>query len=143
MDYKPNDYLSLFIAPVTSKLTIVNDDVLSAAGAFGVDPGKKLRHEFGGYLRLFYSRKDFKSEFMRNISLISRLDLFSNYQQNPQNIDVSWENIIGMKVNKFLTVNLNTHIIYDDDVKIEFEPGKQGARTQFKEIFGLGVSFRL
>jgi hypothetical protein len=142
MDYKPDDYLSMFIAPLTSKLTIVNNDVLAAAGAFGVDPGKKTRHEIGGYLRFLYSRKDFTSEALKNVSIITKLDLFSNYRVKPGNVDVSWETLIGMKVNKFLTVNLNTHLIYDDDVKIEFEPGKRGARTQFKEIFGLGASLR-
>ena len=34
MDYKPNPNFSAFLAPLTAKFTFVNDDVLSAAGAF-------------------------------------------------------------------------------------------------------------
>jgi hypothetical protein len=63
MDYKPNAYFSAFIAPVTARIIIVNDKTLSDAGAFGVDPGKKSKTEFGGYLRLIYTRNNFKSEF--------------------------------------------------------------------------------
>ncbi|MCK7540534.1 MAG: hypothetical protein MZV63_61400 [Marinilabiliales bacterium] len=40
---------TLFLSPLTSKNTFVNDDLLSAAGAFGVEPGKKFRSELGAY----------------------------------------------------------------------------------------------
>jgi len=80
MDYKPNSYISAFIAPVTTKMTFVSDDFLSAAGAFGVEPGKKLKGELGGYVRFIYSRNDFENVFLKNISFTSKLDLFSNYQ---------------------------------------------------------------
>ncbi len=49
MDYKPTPEFSLFLSPLTSKNTIVNDDLLSDAGAFGVEPGKKFRSELGAY----------------------------------------------------------------------------------------------
>jgi len=143
LDYKPNDYFSLFIAPITNKLTIVNDEKLSEIGAFGVDKGKKSRMELGGYMRMIYSRKDFESELLKNISFTTKLDLFSNYLNNPQNIDVNWETLIGLKVNKFLTVNLNTQMIYDDDIDIIKEGIILGPRTQFKEIFGVGLSVKL
>ena len=149
-----------FIAPVTSKITIVNDQVLSNAGSFGVEKaiyditgnvisnGKKMRAEYGGYLRLIYSKNDFTSEFMKNITFTTRLDMFSNYLQNPQNIDVSWETLISLKVNKYISVNINTHLLYDDDIKINVDSNndgvvdKAGPRTQFKEILGVGFSYK-
>jgi len=143
LDYKPNDYFSLFIAPITNKLTIVNDEKLSEIGAFGVDKGKKSRMELGGYMRIIYSRKDFKGELLKNISFTTKFDLFSNNLNNPQNIDVNWETLIGLKVNKFLTVNLNSQMIYDDDIDIIKEGIILGPRTQFKEIFGVGLSVKL
>ena len=30
---------------------------------------------------------------LKNVSLTSKIDLFSNYLHNPQKIDVSWETI--------------------------------------------------
>jgi len=151
MDYKPNPYFSAFIAPLTGKFTFVNDSELSAAGAFGVTPGQNSRSEFGGYLRAIFSKNDFKDEFMKNVAFTSKIDLFSNYGHNPQNIDITWENLIGLKVNKFISVNFNTVLIYDDDIKVpvdrngngEFESTEApGPRTQFKEILGVGFSYK-
>ncbi len=151
LDYKPSAYFSAFIAPLTAKFTFVNDPVLSAAGAFGVKPGENSRSEFGGYLRAIFSKNDFKDEFMKNVSFTSKIDLFSNYAHNPQNIDVTWENLIGLKVNKFISVNFNTVLIYDDDIKVPvdrngnglFESNEApGSRTQFKEILGVGFSYK-
>lgn len=141
LNYKPDPYFSAFIAPVTGKFTFVYDDFLSNEGAFGVEKGKNIKTELGGYIRLAYVRNDFENDFLKNISIASKLDLFSNYLNNPQNIDVNWENLIGIKVNKFITVNLNTILIYDDDVKIPQPDGRKVAKLQFKEVLGVGFSY--
>lgn len=150
MDYKPNAYFSVFIAPLTAKFTFVNDQSLSDAGAFGVTPGKKTKSEIGGYIRAIYSKNDFKNEFLKNVSFTTKIDLFSNYLDKPQNIDVSWETLITMKVNKYLSVNFNTHLLYDDNVKIKVDRDNDGildpypgSRIQFKEILGVGFSYKL
>ncbi len=155
-DYKKGDWLSLFFAPVTGKLTIVNDQVLANAGAFGVDPieydptdsttilsyGKKSRMEFGGYFKGMFSK-----DIMENVKLSTKLELFSNYVNNPLNIDIFWENTINMKVNKYISLTLSTTLIYDDDIKIDIKDSEgnvigKGPRTQFKEVFGLGFSYK-
>ena len=144
IDYKPNAYFSAFIAPLTAKFTFVTDEDLSAIGAFGVKTGKKARSEIGGYLRAIYSKSDFQNEFMKNVSFLTKVDLFSNYANNPQNIDVSWETLIGLKVNKYISVSFNTHLLYDDDIKIQVpdEEKSVGSLVQFKEIFGVGFSYK-
>jgi hypothetical protein len=149
MDFKPNGYFSAFIAPVTAKFTFVNDTSLSNKGAFGVTPGESVKSEIGGYIRVIYSRNDFKSEFLKNVSFTTKIDLFSNYLDKPQNIDVSWETLISMKVNKYISVNFNTHLLYDDNTKIKIDRNKDGildanpaAKLQFKEILGVGFSYK-
>jgi len=150
VDYKPNTHLSIFAAPITTKFTFVNDTVLSNAGAFGVAKGENLKSEFGGYVRIIYTKNDFKGEFMKNVSFTTKLDLFSNYIKDPQNIVVNWETLIALKVNKYINVNLNTHLIYDDKIKIGEDSNDNGTieevekkpRVQFKELFGVGVSFK-
>lgn len=148
LDFKPTNYFSAFFAPVTGKFTFVNDKVLSDMGAFGVDSGKMAKSEFGGYIRVIYSKNDFKSEILKNVSFTTKIDLFSNYIDKPQNIDINWETLIVMKVNKYLNVNLTTQLIYDDNTKIAFDTNndgvtdKSGSRLQFKEIFGAGFSLK-
>jgi len=141
IDYQKSENFTVFIAPFTLKMTFVNDEVLSDAGAFGVDPGKKLYSEFGAYVRFFG-----KQTLMENVVFQTKLDLFSNYLHNPQNIDVSWETLLSMKVNKFISATLSTHLLYDDDIKIpvdtndDGEPDKTGPRVQFKEVLAVGFS---
>lgn len=148
MDYKPNAYLSVFAAPITGKVTVVNDESLSNAGAFGVDPGSKSKSEFGGYIRIIYSRNDFTQAILKNVTFTTKLDLFSNYIEDPQNIVVNWETLIALKVNKYINVNLMTHLIYDDKVLFDVDDNnddvveKQIAKIQFKEIFGVGLSYK-
>ena len=147
LNYQPNSYFNVFMAPFTGRLTIVNDEKLSNAGAFGVDPGKRTKGEFGGYVRMIYSRNDFKAEFFKNISFTTKIDLFSNYLKDPQNVDVNWETLIGMKVNKYISININTQLMYDADTK--FDTNNDGAinasdksKIQFKEILGVGVMYK-
>lgn len=155
MDYKPSDNLNFFISPLTGKFTFVTDDSLANAGAFGVTPaeydnvgtlitaGKKSRAEIGGYLRFFY-----KKELIENVTLQSKLDMFSNYLEEPQNIDINWEVLIAMKINKFITATIATHLIYDDDIMIDVDTNNddvydaKGPRTQFKEVFAVGFSYK-
>lgn len=142
IDYKPNTKFSAFISPATAKMTFVNDDELSKAGAYGVEKGKKLRSEFGGYLRLTYAQN-----LMKNIDLQTKLELFSNYAKNPQNIDVAWDVLVSMKVNKFITATLGTSLIYDDDIDIVVGNDSAGnpiagPRTQFKEVLQIGFSYK-
>ncbi len=155
VDYKKGTAFSAFLAPATLKTTIVRDQKLANAGAFGVEAavyddlgavfkaGKNIRNEFGGYIKLQY-----RMELFTNVGLDTKLDLFSNYLNNPQNIDVNWEATITLKVNKFLSANLTTHLIYDDDIKISVDNNSDGVidaigpRIQFKEVFGAGFSYR-
>jgi hypothetical protein len=145
LDYKPSDHLSAFIAPLTGKLTIVNDKLLSAQGAYGVKPGQKSLTEFGGYLRAIYTKNDFKNELLKNVTFTSKVDLFSNYLKNPQNIVVNWETLIAFKVNKFISANISTQLIYDDKIKVPVIRNgvatSIGSLVQFKEILGVGFSY--
>lgn len=132
-DYKPSDKFSLFLSPLGSKLTFVMDDELSDEGAFGVDPGNVFRAELGGTLK-----SELKLPLMTNVDMVTGLGLFSNYLHNPQNIDVNWDFRINMKINKYLSANLITNIIYDDDINID---GKNSL-VQLKQLFGAGFSYK-
>jgi Protein of unknown function (DUF3078) len=126
LDYKPNDNFSVFISPLTERWVIVADDSLSAKGAYGVTPGKKVKNELGAFL----SAK-FNKEVAKNIIFTSRLDLFSNYKKEPQNMDLFWTNVLTMKVNKFISANISLDLLYDDDAI---------SRLQRRQLLGIGMS---
>lgn len=142
MDYKPAEAFSLFLSPLSSKFTFVLDDDLSAAGSFGLDPDHKTRAEIGAYLKMTY-----KKEILKNVTLDTKIDLFSNYLENPQYVDVNWDLLLTFKVNDYLSASLLTQLIYDYDIKFGEDTTGDGEydtfseKVQFKELFGLGLTY--
>ncbi len=161
MDYIPNKDLTVFISPITYRGIIVRDDILAAQGAFGVEKGEvgvndfgelvvlregqNFRTEIGAYLRVQYLKT-----IMKNVTWSSRLELYSNYLEDPQNVDLNWQNLISMKTNDWLTTTIFAHWIYDDNTTVfrDFDdatqtPTNPGPGLQSKFVLGLGLSFRL
>jgi len=139
LNYKPNDNFSFFISPSTLRWTIVKNDSLSAQGAFGVDTGKNVRLEFGAYSTISYTRK-----ISPTASYTGRLDLFSNYHHNPQNVDINWTNLLAVKVTGIIVMTLSFTMIYDDDVKTIQSNGQPGgAAAQIQELLGIGLALKL
>ena len=145
IDYKPNKSLSIFLAPFSYRGTFVLDETLNAIGAFGVDTNSTLRNELGG---LFMAK--YQKDVMKNINLKTQLTLFSNYMESPQNIDVLWDVLISMKINKYISTTISTTLIYDHDILLPLtatdENGNQisfsGRRVQFKEVLNIGFNYK-
>jgi hypothetical protein len=143
LDYKPQKDLSIFLSPATARLTVVNNENLSNQGAFGVDPGEKTRLEVGAIAKI-----DLNTEIMKNVTLNNKVELFSNYLEKPQNVDVDWDLLLNMKVNDYLSANLITNLIYDDDIKVPIDKNEDGViegsgpRIQFKEVLGIGLNIK-
>jgi len=127
--YKPNDKYMLFLSPITARMTFVLNDSLShvQGGSFGVDEGKKFKVEPGAYILATT-----KQTLVENVEIISKLDMFTPYNDRFGHIDVNWDLLMNFKINKLLTANLNTTVrYYENEIK----------KVQFKEIFGLGFAY--
>ncbi len=155
VDYKPNKKLSVYVSPITAKITFVMDQDLADAGNFGVDPavfdttGGVIRKVTAGENTLFqlgaFLNPTYQTDVAKNIGFMTRLDLFSNYLKEPSNIDVNWEMLWTFKVNSWFAATLNTMLIYDHDINIartEDGVAKFGPTTQFRETLGVGLNFK-
>ena len=150
LDYIKNENFSLFASPFAFKGTIVMDQSLADAGAFGVEKaskdvngnivslGRNFREEYGAYIKMKWNKA-----LMKNIDLKSKLELFSNYTDHPENIDINAELIILFKVNKLFSASTQFNLIYDDDIKVKDSNGNYGPRTQFKSVLGLGLHYKM
>lgn len=137
LDYKPSKNLSIFISPITSRWTIVHNDSLAAKGLYGVEPGKKYLNEIGAFASINYLHALNKS-----VGYKGRLDLFSNYQHKPGNIDLYMTNMFTTKISKILAASWSVDLIYDDDVKL-FGRNRNSPGMQFKSLVGVGLSVKL
>jgi len=136
--YVPAKWFRMYLSPVSGRFTFVLDTALSNAGSFGVTAGKKSRGQFGPYFRA-----DLNKDLAKNINLTSSLELFTDYLNHFGDIDVNWNLLLTMKVNKWLAASINANLIYDDDIVIKSSPTDEGGpRTQFKEIIGVGLSYK-
>lgn len=136
--YKPNDNFSIFVSPITARWVIVNNDSLASVGAFGVDSGKHVKFEVGAFASIGYTTK-----IGANSQFTSKLDLFSNYRHNPQNVDIYWTNLLSVKISKILAMTLTVNMIYDDDVKTVKSDGTSGgAALQLQEVMGIGLAVK-
>ena len=59
------------------------------------------------------------------------INLYSNYLEEPGNIDIDYLANLNMGINDFLSANLIFQTIYDDNAVGAF---------QIREIFGLGLN---
>lgn len=132
LDYKPVENFSLFVSPVTARFIIVGDDFL--APLYGLDPGKTSKNEIGAFLSANYMQK-----INKTMSFKTKLDLFSNYRNNPGNVDIFWTNVLSAKLMKYINFNLNVDIIYDDDTQ-NVNPAK-GPAPQILQLMGIGFAY--
>lgn len=128
---------SAILSPFTGRFTIVLDDSLSRAGAFGVVPGEKVRPEAGVSLGTSAN-----VQIMENVRWKTDLNLFSNYEKLG-NMVVNFNSIVSLKVNKYITTRIESILIYDENVFIEQEDGSSTRAVQFQNLinFGIGVDF--
>ena len=79
----------------------------------------------------FESRTGVEQEVFENVHLKSTLGLFAAFN-NPDVPDLSWENLVAMKVNSWLSVNIQVDTLYDRDIS---------KALQLKEVFSLGITY--
>jgi Protein of unknown function (DUF3078) len=139
LNYMPNKKFSFFISPATLRWTIVENDSLASVGSYGVDSGKHVKLEFGAYSTISYTTK-----ISENAVYTGRLDLFSNYLHDPQDVDINLSNLIAVKVSGILTMTVAFNLIYDNDVSTVNDNGTVGgAKPQLQELLGIGLQLKL
>lgn len=132
IDYKninEKTYFSLFATPATVRLITKIDQDFYPTKRFGVDPFQKLYTEIGTYISVHYN-----NNLTKTLNYTGRLDLFSNYNRNPQNVDLLFNNIFAFTISQSFSATFILDIAYDDDVK---------KRTQLQQISGLGLRLKL
>lgn len=135
LTWTPKYWFSATFTPATWRGTFVSSKILSDEGQFGVTPGKHLFSEFGANLRM-----EARYEFLKNMTIFSRLSFYSNYLKDPQNIDIIWDVQLNMAINQWFAATITTNMIYDNDTKILQKDGSKGPRLQFKEALGIGFN---
>ena len=134
-DYRPNKNLDFFLSPFSARWVFVLDPVLSMRGLYGVKPGLNFNLEQGAFAEFYFFK-----EIKPNALFKTKLDIFSNYRNNPKNLDIFWTNILSIKISKIFNITWSLDLIYDDDARL-FGADKASPALQFKSLIGLGFQF--
>jgi hypothetical protein len=126
-DYNKDHYFSMFLSPLTYRWVTKISSGFFGEDKFGVDSAYKVVTEYGAYLSFHYNKR-----FSDKVRYIGRLDLFSNYREHPERVDVLMNNLLTVNLGKLFAFSFIMDILYDHDIR---------QRVQLQEIFGIG--FRL
>lgn len=132
--------LSIFFSPLPARMVFKQDTAFIRQDAFGVKADQRAALQFGCFMSASLATDLNPSG---TIALFTRLDLFSNYLDHPENIVVNWEALLTFRLSKWVAFSFNTLLVYDHNVDVSRIVGNEtrvGPTTQFKQTLGLGVT---
>lgn len=132
--YKRDENLRVNLAPSSLRIITADRRFTTTEGYqdgdfFGLDQGATIRTEYGASLNAYA-----KFNLMENISLENIFNAFTNYLQEPQNVDLDYTMNLSMKVNQYITTNFTFQAIYDDNAVRGF---------QIRQVLGVGFNYKL
>ena len=126
LTYEPFNQLSLLLGGASKQTFVLERDFRVL---YGVDEEDVVRVEAGGQLA-----SSLDHNFTENIQYRSQIDLFFAVNQLGNAPDLIWENVVNLKVNSWLSTDLEFVAVYDRDTI---------QAIQIKEVLSVGVSLNL
>lgn len=123
---KDKNVWAIMIFPISGKFTFVLNDQIP--NRRNVEPGKKVRAETGSRISTTYNK-----EIMDNLTLKSNIMAFANFQKFG-NVDLTFNVLVNMQVNKYIATDLSIDVVYDDDTI---------GKIQFRNLLNVGLSLKL
>ena len=123
LSYEPADWLVQRFG-VAGKQTVVR--LAEVRPLYGLAPDRLARVEAG-----LHATTELDREVLENVRVQSTLSLFAAFNQASELPDATWENVVTMLVNRYLSVNLEFTTLYDRDISPD---------VQIKEVLSLGIT---
>lgn len=159
--YQPVEWFSLYMSPITMKMTFVLDEELADLGSFGVKAaeydtlgniithGEKTLLYLGPFIEAYL-----KKDIAKNLNWESKLNILYTFL-NRDNLeaydaDINWENFVNYQFAKFFSVSLFVHLAYlPGQTEIIFETidgvvmpkAVPNRKIQIKETLGVGLTY--
>lgn len=130
ISYNPNENLQIIFRPINGRFTFVLDPQLQKAGKYGLlEDGQSVRTELGIRLNFIYRLNIYKDIYLDN-----QLNLFSNYLEHTERVNVLYNASLNFKFNKYITTVVNLDMLYDH---------YQIQKLQTKQTLGIGLIYNI
>lgn len=130
MDYKYKQQLSVLVTPLSFKYIYFADTARYNIKNFGVEPGKRLLHEFGSMVKVEYKKK-----LSPTVDMSTRFSFYTSYTK----VEADWETTATFVLTRYLSFMTTLHPRYDTAV---IAPGDKRARIQMKELMSFGFAYK-
>ena len=130
LDYKYKKIFSVMVSPVSYKYIYVEDSRNVDPHLFGIKTGERVLSEIGSSFN-----STFSYPVTKEIQLDSKLNFYTNYQS----VEVDWEIVCNMIINRFMSTRISINPRYDTSVILA--PG-QSYSPQIKQLLSVGFSHR-
>lgn len=130
LDYKYKKIFSLMLSPFSYKYIYVNAKTGIDPNLFGVKSGEIVLSEIGSSIKAIYSYP-----ITHEIQLDSKLSFYTNYKK----VEIDWEVVCNMYINRFLSTRLSFNPRYDNTV---IEKNGTLARMQLKQLLSVGFAHK-
>ena len=136
LDYKYKKIFSLMVSPFSYKYIFVNPvlepftKIPIDQNLFGVKTGQNVLSEIGSLVKITYS-----DQITKEIQLDSKFSFYTNYQK----VEIDWEIVANMSINRFLSTRISLNPRYDNTV---IEKDGLHAYPQFKQFLSVGFSHK-
>ncbi|MEP7195083.1 MAG: DUF3078 domain-containing protein [Saprospiraceae bacterium] len=117
LKYQKQKNWYFFLSPIALKAIVISDQEIANLGVHGTKLKANSLTEYnksllglGALVRAGYTQKVFNK-----INIGSEVLLFSDYLDNPQNIDLNWLNNLAVEIFKGFNLNLKLDLYYDDN----------------------------
>lgn len=127
LDYKYKKIFSLMVSPIAYKYIYVSDNVNVNPNLFGIEAGKNHLGEIGSSLKSTLSYP-----LSPEIQLDSKFSFYTNYQK----VEIDWEMVCNLVINRFMSTRISFNPRYDNTVI------GSTANVQFKQLISVGFSHK-
>jgi hypothetical protein len=126
LDYKYKKIFSLMISPVSYKYIYMNNIKHVDPNLFGIQSGERVLSEIGSSFTA-----TFCYPLSKEIQLDSKLSFYTNYKK----VEIDWEMVFNMKINRFMSTRISINPRYDNTIILT---SGENARMQFKQLLSVG-----
>jgi hypothetical protein len=130
MDYKYEKLFSLMLSPFSYKYIYMNDNINVNPNLFGIKADQKFLSEIGSSFKATFS-----SPITNELQFDSKLSFYTNYKK----VEIDWELVANMTINRFLSTRISFNPRYDNTVIMA---QGQSAQIQYKQLLSVGFSHK-
>ncbi len=164
IDWKPNEIFSVYLSPVSGRITSCTLNELTYMDGAGVEQQNSLWTSYGMTDKPYIAELGLSAKAgvnyarIENLKIISTIGIFTPYKAANKtidpatlrpmdnnrrfgNFDVDWDFAISYQFLKVLNVTLSTSLKYVNGVLIADKDGNMAERVQFKGNLGLGIGY--